>query len=167
MAMCDCGRKEKRKNRSTCTLCHYDKYKESIKASQKKNRQNNRETYNSQKRKYRKKQYETGANLRLRFATILGKIKVVGKRKVEVTPDDLCGLWEQQNGRCALTGLEMSRAAYSPFSVSIDRIVSEGDYTAGNVQLVCMAINLAKNKFSQEQMVEFIARFREVLEGAR
>ncbi len=72
-------------------------------------------------------------------------------------------LWESQNGICPYTGIKMllpettSQMFRSPKKASLDRIDSSKEYTRGNVEFVCQAINLAKNSFTREEMKEFIS----------
>lgn len=80
---------------------------------------------------------------------------------VGIDKDDLLGLFLKQDGRCALTGLEMDwrakggtgrgqRALSAP---SADRIDSQGNYTLDNVQIVMNAVNVMKNDLSTDQFV--------------
>ena len=74
----------------------------------------------------------------------------------DLTIDFLLYLWEKQNGRCALTGLDMTYKFYEGrvnTNVSVGRIDSTKGYSKENVQLVCMAANQMKNDLS---MCEFL-----------
>lgn len=71
-----------------------------------------------------------------------------------VTKDDVLGLYLEQNGICALTGMEMKpfekgrkRARLRP---SVDRIDNNGNYTMDNIQIVCSVVNIMKNDLRQE-----------------
>jgi len=79
-----------------------------------------------------------------------------------VSLDFLCGLWEDQKGKCALSGLPMTMQRYRLDGASIDRIDSTKGYVPGNIQLVCKAINLAKNKNTNEEMMAFIKALRAI-----
>lgn len=46
------------------------------------------------------------------------------------------------------------------FAASIDRIDSAKGYVAGNVQLVCKAINLAKSAHSNDEILDFVTAVR-------
>ena len=65
-------------------------------------------------------------------------------------------LYERQNGRCAVSGIEFSLQSYEralvkhPFAPSIDRILSEGHYTPDNARLVCVAVNFGMGHWGQE-----------------
>ena len=76
----------------------------------------------------------------------------------------LKALWEQQEGRCALSGVQMdiprTTAAYNarghdPLKPSLDRIDGSKGYLKGNVRFVTMVANFAKQDFSDEVLLEF------------
>lgn len=77
----------------------------------------------------------------------------------ELTLDDLLEKWNQQKGRCALTGLRMSttqrRCDRHRFvtNVSIDRIDSSGHYTPDNVHLVCVVANMCKHVVPMDMFI--------------
>ncbi len=76
-------------------------------------------------------------------------------REVTITLDFLMSLLEVQEYKCAISGLKMTHMKGLK-CVSIDRIDSSHGYTENNVQLVCKAMNLAKNVHSNQEMVDFI-----------
>lgn len=82
------------------------------------------------------------------------------KCEVTITEKDLNDLWDRQDGKCALTGIQMtmreSKKDLRPTTVSVDRISSDLGYTPDNIQLVCYSMNLAKNQFLNEVMLDFI-----------
>lgn len=64
----------------------------------------------------------------------------------------LCQLYAQQQGRCALSGVEMTYSAGAGrvnTNISIDRIDSSVGYVRGNVQFVCDVVNRMKQDLSQ------------------
>ena len=70
-------------------------------------------------------------------------------------------LWNKQNGKCALTGMDMTYKFYEGrvnTNVSVDRIDSSKGYTRDNVQLVCMAANQMKNDLSMNEFVDMCER---------
>ena len=81
-----------------------------------------------------------------------------------ITKKYLKQLWDQQKGICPYTGIKMilpenSQKYYktrSPKRASLDRIDSSKGYVEGNVEFVCLTINLAKNSFTREEMKEFL-----------
>ncbi len=90
--------------------------------------------------------------------------KVSAKRRNHdwaVTKDYLQSLFEQQNGICALSGIEMQVKVNSPYRPSLDRKDSSVGYIAGNCQFVCSVLNVMKNKLLD---VEFIRLCRIISE---
>lgn len=77
------------------------------------------------------------------------------KYNVGIDLNYLVSLWDQQNGICAISGKNMSHKFNDLFGVSIDRINSSLGYVEGNIQLICLGINFAKNSFSNEDMIHF------------
>lgn len=82
-------------------------------------------------------------------------------------PRSLIGeLFEAQGRRCAVSGIafDLHRPiprAPAPFSPSIDRIDSERGYEAGNVRLVCNAINLLMNVWGDKVFDRIASHIRE------
>lgn len=80
--------------------------------------------------------------------------------KIEITKDDVIELYKQQNGKCALTGQQLTTNVVtnennlSPlWNISVDRIDSNGNYTKDNIQLVGAMINKMKWDFSQDDFI--------------
>lgn len=79
--------------------------------------------------------------------------------------DYLQDLFNTQEGCCAATGIRFNLShtsrikRYRPFSVSIDRIDSNGKYEKSNVRLVCVAFNLALNAFGEEVFKELASSY--------
>jgi len=88
------------------------------------------------------------------------KAKNPGRFEVTITPEFLYSLWDTQGGLCALSKMPMFHEFHNPRSVSIDRIDGKLGYVPGNVQLVCQWVNLAKNKFSNEQILAVLGEFK-------
>lgn len=66
-------------------------------------------------------------------------------------------LWNKQNGKCALTGLQMTTDQHGRLNtnISIDRIDSSKGYTKDNVQFVCSAVNFMKAKMDINDFIFF------------
>lgn len=71
-----------------------------------------------------------------------------------ITIEELCAMYDAQQGRCALTGVVMTRLAgrILPTSMSLDRIDPKGSYTPGNVRIICHGINAFKGVGDDEEM---------------
>lgn len=86
---------------------------------------------------------------------LLGKARRRGH--CSITIDDLCRLWESQNGRCAITGWQMTMRLADGVvatNASIDRINSEKGYILGNVQIVCRSVNIAKHDLTMDEFLK-------------
>jgi len=82
---------------------------------------------------------------------------------VSIEKDDLLGMYLEQDGRCAISGLKMDpfKTGVSvgksgrSFSVpSVDRIDSKGHYTLDNIQIVLQAVNTMKGELPQGVFLE-------------
>jgi hypothetical protein len=93
------------------------------------------------------------ANLRRRLDSIL------------VTEEMIRTLYEQQEGRCALSEhlLDIQDKRWRP---SLDRIDSSKGYVAGNMQLVAWIVNRSKSKFSDAAFREVCSAVAEAVEGS-
>lgn len=83
------------------------------------------------------------------------KKRLNGRRRdieFNITIQDIKELHDKANGKCAISGLDMTHCWNSLRAVSIDRIDSSQGYIHGNVQLVCMWANLAKQRFSNDDI---------------
>lgn len=83
----------------------------------------------------------------------------------DLSIEDAWVLFEKQNGRCALSGLEIVFGRYRPKTrahglhprlgtASIDRKNSDGDYVIGNVQWVHKDINRMKGPLPDSAFIE-------------
>ena len=76
----------------------------------------------------------------------------------DLTKEQLIELFEKQNGKCALSNLEMQtviKAGKNPFNVSIDRIKPGRAYSLSNISLVCNSINTMRSNLSDEEFLSF------------
>lgn len=107
-----------------------------------------------------------------RFNWYLTKSRNSAKRRegdrgtVNLTEEYLIYLWDLQNGCCAWSGIPMQvqkrRKLVDYFSVaSLDRIDSSLGYTEGNVQFVCLPLNLAKGNKTDQEMLAFLTSVNE------
>ena len=86
------------------------------------------------------------------------KICAETRRKVfNISLDDVADLYEKQEGKCALTGWDISFPEIghpSFFHCSIDRIDNTRGYEPGNIQLIDGRVNMMKGKYGQEFFLE-------------
>jgi len=86
--------------------------------------------------------------------------------KTGISIDYLKRIWDEQDGTCPLSGVKMflppntgwwdnKNRVMDQWVASLDRIDSSRPYEEGNVQFVCFMANMCKNKFSDEDVVEF------------
>lgn len=70
-------------------------------------------------------------------------------------------LWQQQEGICPFTKQKLVFKKYSddntstPYSASIDRIDNNKGYVKGNIRFVALMFNYARNRFSDDYVIEF------------
>lgn len=77
----------------------------------------------------------------------------------EIELEDIWVLYERQNRKCALSGLDidftrMGTGTRAVYTASIDRINSKKGYTKDNIQLVHKDVNIMKNAYDQDYFVE-------------
>lgn len=79
------------------------------------------------------------------------------KRGVEftLTLDQLMDIYDDQAGRCAVSGRVLSPRGCDTNVVSIDRITAGGPYTMDNVQLVVSKLNLFKGQMNNEELLNY------------
>ncbi len=83
-----------------------------------------------------------------------------GKYAFEVTREYVLGLWETQQGRCAITGIELTYDSADKdkkgSNMSIDRIDPVVGYVEGNVQLAAYRVNSMKSDMTEEQLARWV-----------
>lgn len=86
------------------------------------------------------------------------------KRKnitLELSEKDIKDQYIKQDGKCAVTGLKMTRIAHQKkkgkdahyWNISIDRIDSNKPYTKDNIQLVCNVVNRMKIDMNHKDFI--------------
>lgn len=79
-------------------------------------------------------------------------------------------LWEEQEGKCAKTGVDLGRIGDKWLSPSLDRIDPSKGYVKGNVQWTCWRYNDAKSNMSDDSFMALClavaATYFKQLEGA-
>ena len=94
---------------------------------------------------------------------LYGQLRYVRKKQGitwDVTPQELFILYAKQEGKCALTGKELTfkrgTDEESDFNISIDRINPDDGYSIDNIQLVGKIINFLKHDLPQEKFIKLI-----------
>ena len=90
-----------------------------------------------------------------------------GRKRDELTREVLLQKLEDQEYRCALTGVELTclleKGKRFKTNASVDRIIPGGSYSKDNIQLVCQAVNYWRSDTNLEEFVEWC---RKVVEKA-
>jgi len=81
----------------------------------------------------------------------------------DITAEYIKDLWEKQKGICPITGWNLilpdgTDKAWknaSPANASLDRIDNTKGYIQGNVRFVAVMANLARQIFTDEQLIDF------------
>ena len=74
-------------------------------------------------------------------------------------------LWQQQNGRCAITNIPLDIRGKDPNTkASIDRIDSTKGYVKGNVRIVLAAVNSALGEYGEQEMLPILKAMVEAME---
>lgn len=82
-------------------------------------------------------------------------------KKCDLTLYDLKELWLSQDGKCPFTGCELTLREFNdkrrsiPYDASLDRIDNSKGYIKGNVRFVSLMFNLARQSWSDNDVVMF------------
>jgi hypothetical protein len=142
---------KKRNNKNYCSLSCYSKFTYSQK-SEKLSEWNNSEQNKAMLKTMagNKKDEYTG------FRTLLASCKKRNK-DCDIDLPFLKCLWEQQKGKCAITGvdLELKRSYNKNYQASIDRIDSKKGYIKGNIRFTSVSVNWLKSDLDDNHLREF------------
>lgn len=73
----------------------------------------------------------------------------------DISIDNGADLFEAQNGRCALTGLELTCSGdFSDITASLDRVDNSKGYIIDNIQFVHKEVNMMRGTLSLERFLE-------------
>jgi len=82
-----------------------------------------------------------------------------GRKRDLLTKEDLMDKLEEQNYKCALSGIPLTcilkKGVKVKTNASVDRIEAGGPYTKDNVQLVCRALNHWRADTEIDEFVDF------------
>ena len=96
------------------------------------------------------------AYLKYRYYDAVRRVKGGGLSTDCFTVEHLLDLLKEQDGRCAVTGKVFTFSGnLVGTNVSIDRIDSNKPYSAGNVRLVCAAVNYMKRRMNDNELVDW------------
>lgn len=93
------------------------------------------------------------------FLSILSAMRSRARKlaiEMSIGRQDLCDLYEQQAGRCAITGNIMTLIVGQGIvqtNCSVDRVNPKQGYTKNNIQLVCLWVNTMKGAMSMPEFV--------------
>lgn len=154
-----CTKCKKEIDGGSCSLCRKEYLKNYRQANKERLRQLNRNWRNNNKEYYKQVKYAYYCSLTGRLQELNRSAKrraVQRKLEFDLTVDFLNQLWEIQNGKCAITGLDLiipqerNDGKASPFSPSIDRIDIKKGYTTNNVRIVCYIVNCSLHDYGLE-----------------
>lgn len=87
----------------------------------------------------------------------------------EISPIDLLSIWKAQNGKCAITAVNLilpNDISYTKVSnnykASIDRIDSSKPYVLENIQFLSVTMNLLKADMKEKDVKDFITIIKNV-----
>lgn len=83
----------------------------------------------------------------------------------EIDSEYLIQLWEEQHGRCKLSGIYMTHHSdgkgRKDFNASVDRIIPELGYVHGNLQLVCDRVNTMRHTLTMDMFYWWVKAINE------
>lgn len=131
-----------------------------IKSKEYYKKENNPARYQKTKANFLKRKDEWYKSVRGRLYDLLESARHRAKKNnlpIDIDLEFLLELYEQQNKKCSLTGIEFElkrtegeKVKYTPFGPSIDKIEHNKGYTKDNIRLVCVMVNLSLNTFGDE-----------------
>ena len=81
-----------------------------------------------------------------------------GKKRALLSVEELLEILEDQDYRCAISGIPMTclleKGTKFPYNVSVDRVKAGGSYTKDNIQLVCNCLNSWRGDTDLEFFIE-------------
>jgi hypothetical protein len=98
--------------------------------------------------------------LKILYYSSKGNSKTRSKKTdFSISFDEWINIYNNQQGKCALTGIEMTISQENNnYNISPDRIDSDKGYTKDNIQFVCVEINIAKQEHTNTEFIEMCRR---------
>lgn len=90
------------------------------------------------------------------------------KRRECLSVEDIVDLFQEQEGKCALSGVPMTYIAGKgriPTNIGIDRIEHQGPYIKGNIRLVCNYVNTMRLDKTDEEFLWWCKQIIETLDA--
>lgn len=123
------------------------------------------DVHSSRMTRKKKKSYITRRKHQHLYGSIMSSLIEGSRRrgraiKVDITLDDIWDKFMEQNGKCALSGVDITFPRTDKdrksklHRASVDRIDSSKDYTKDNIQIVLKELNVMKLNHSQEKFIE-------------
>lgn len=88
-------------------------------------------------------------------------------RKMEISIEYLEKLWEEQDGKCAVSNIDLNLLdiliSPSPLAPSADRIDNSKDYVEGNIKIVGRMFNTGRGAASEEQFDKCLRKYKNQL----
>jgi hypothetical protein len=114
--------------------------------------------------------------VRGRFLTLISAARGRARKKKWEHDLDIewaLALWVKQKGRCLITNvpleidtpLRTQEKYLNPFAPSLDRIECSKGYTKDNTRIVCVAANLAMNRFGAEVLRTMLQSYSDMKRG--
>lgn len=89
----------------------------------------------------------------------------------QITPEDLARIWEQQGGRCYLTGIKLSMGENANdtenITWSVDRIDNDRGYTPDNIIIIHKAVNMSRGTLSIAGFITMCHKVAELFQEHR
>lgn len=141
--------------KNDCKVCLAKKLSDWRKSNPEKSKEQDRQSYQNNKQKFKIKNQKRYTNLTLdqKFTQL---VNTASKRKqfnCFISVEHLYDVWQNQKGLCAYTKLPLSSEAHQLNTVSLDRVDSNKGYTVDNIQLVCVPINRMKLNYTEAQFI--------------
>jgi hypothetical protein len=117
---------------------------------------------NPDSRRQTVRKYKSTFNGRMKYIhrSALHRARKSGK-EFTLTLEQIIDLWNKQEGKCALSGLDMTYdktkiSNRTPYTISLDRIDSGKGYTYNNCRLIVWALNALIGNFGYESVFPII-----------
>jgi hypothetical protein len=86
----------------------------------------------------------------------VGRLRARKRLFAGLTADHLAEVFEDQEGKCALTGILLKRRVgrHDPLCASVDRIDNNHGYRNGNVRVIAWCVNSFRMSMTDDEMLD-------------